>query len=63
MTEPETWWYELENSGRSQAYESKEQALAALPELTSPRAQMGPRYSRPVRLVSSAGRKIELGST
>jgi hypothetical protein len=55
---PVTWQIEFENGDRSTVYDSLPKVKAALPDHQSHQAQMSPRYSRPVRFVSSDGQKI-----
>ena len=57
---PVTWWFELEDGGRSTVYDSRAQAEAALQDLLSMQNQISQRYSRPMRLVSSDGQKLDI---
>ena len=59
-TKTVTWWIEFENGGHSTVYNSEAQARAALPDWQSHQAQMSPRYSRPIRLVSSDCKKFDI---
>jgi hypothetical protein len=57
----EEWWIENADGSRSVVYKSKENALAAIVELQLPSASLiNPRYSKPIRLVSSDGTVIIL---
>ena len=54
------WYIEMANKSRSQGYDTLEQAKTALPYWRSRRARMDPRFSEPVKFVSSDGQEIEI---
>jgi hypothetical protein len=55
-----SWYIEREDGSRSRAFDTLEQAKNALPDERSHQARMSPRFSEPVRFVSTEGQIIQI---